>query len=491
MKIEKKIIFVNPPSETKIIREGRCEQRADSYQYLMVPISLPSSAAVLREADFDVKIIDCIADEINLKELEEILKKESPFFVIINVATMSFAKDKLAAEICNKLKIPCAAMGMHVTTLPEESLKESKFDFVIRGEPEMTALNLAKAIGKDNLLKQVRGISYTENREFSVSQTSKGKQEVRDRKKEKIIHNKDAELIQNLDELPFPARDLLKNEKYIEPLTQDPYTLVITGRGCPYGCIFCTADKYYGKKQRIRSPKNIVDEIEEIIRKYGITHIGMWNDTFTFNKEQVIGISKEILKRNIKIIWFCNSRVDTFDEERAKWMSQSGCKVITFGVESLDEEILKRAKKNITLEQVKNAVEICKRYNIGSQLHLIFGLPGETEKTIENTIKNVIKLDPDYAQFYCAVPFPGTEFREYVLKNNFLKEVPWSQYEINNSLISYPNLSSKKIQYARKKAYRKFYLRPKYILKKMKKFPMKEWRKISVQAYNFFKGWVF
>ncbi len=437
----------------------------------MVPISLPSSAAVLREEGFDVKIIDCIADEITIRKLEGILKKESPFFIIINVATMSFSKDKLVAEICNKLKIPCAAMGMHVTTLPEESLRESKFDFVIRGEPEITSLNLAKTLFNKKPLKNIRGVSY--------------------RIGEKIIHNKDAELIQDLDKLPFPARDLLKNEKYIEPLTQDPYTLVVTGRGCPYGCIFCTADKYYGKKQRIRSPENIVDEIEEIINKYGITHIGMWSDTFTFNKEQVIGISKEILKRNLKIIWFCNSRVDTLDEEMAKWMSKSGCKVITFGVESLDEKILKRANKNINLEQIKKAIEICKKYKIGSQLHLIFGLPGETERTIENTIKKVIELDPDYAQFYCAIPFPGTEFREYVLKRGYLKDVPWSQYEINNALVSYPNLSNKKIQNARKKAYRRFYLRPIYIFKKMKEFPVKDWKKISIQAYSFFKGWVF
>ncbi len=467
----KKVILVNPPSETKVIREGRCEQRADSYQYLMVPISLPSTAAVLREGGFEVKIIDCIADEMTLNQLENILKKESPFLVIINVATMSFSKDKLAAEICNKLKIFCAAMGMHVTTLPEESLKESKFDFVIRGEPEITSLNLAKAVFNKTPLKNVRGISY--------------------REKEKIINNKDAELIQDLDKLPFPARDLLDNKKYTEPLTQAPYTLVITGRGCPYGCLFCTADKYYGKKQRIRSPENITEEIEEIIKKYGITHIGMWNDTFTFNKEQVIGISKEKLKRKLKIVWFCNSRVDTFDEERAKWMAKSGCKAITFGVESLDKEILKGAKKNITIEQVKKAVEICRKYEIKSQLHLIFGLPGETETTIKNTIKKVINLDPDYAQFYCAVPFPGTEFREYVLKKGYFKEVPWSNYEINNALVSYPNLSSEKIQDARKRAYRKFYFRPKYIFRKMKEFPLKDWKKIAIQAYNFFKGWVF
>ena len=467
----KKVILINPPANMKVVREGRCEQRADSYQYLMVPISLPSTAAVLREGGFEVKVIDCIADDISLKDLGNEVEKYKPCLAIVNVATMSFDKDKQTAELCKKLNIPCAAMGMHVTTIPEESLKDSKFDFAIRGEPEMISLNLAEAICNKKDIKKVKGISFKKNG--------------------KIIHNPDAELIKDLDKLPFPARDLIHNEKYIEPLTQKPYTLVITGRGCPFNCIFCTANKYYGKKQRIRSPKNIVDEIEEVIKKYNIRDIGMWNDTFTLNKEQVIGLSKEIIRRHLNIFWFCNSRVDTLDEELIKWMAKSGCKVITFGVESLDEGIIRNIRKNITLQQVKKAIDLCKKYKISSQLHLIFGLPGETKETMNKTIKGVIKLDPDYAQFYCAVPFPGTEFREYAKKNGYIHNVSWEKYEINNAIVSYPHLSSEEIQKGRRKAYVKFYLRPTYVLKKMINIPVKEWKKIGVQAYKFFSGWVF
>jgi len=466
-----KIVIINPPAEIKVIREGRCEQRADSYQYLMVPISLPSIAAVLRERGFEVKILDCIADNISMEMLRNILKKEKILFAIINVATMSFNKDKKTAELCKKLGIQCAAIGMHVTTIPEDALKNSEFDFAIRGEPELISLNLAKAIKNKKDLKKVRGISF--------------------RKNGRIINNPDEKLIENLDKLPFPARDLLHNEKYIEPLTHLPYTLVITGRGCPFNCIFCTASRYYGKKQRIRSPKNIADEIEEVIRNFNITHIGMWNDTFTFNKEQVKGICKEIISRRLKIEWFCNSRVDTIDEEMIKLMAKSGCTAITFGVESLDEGILKNIKKGIKIEQVKTAIELCRKYRIRSQLHIIFGLPGETKDTIKKTIKKSIELDPDYAQFYCAVPFPGTEFREYALEKGYLQDVPWEKYEINNALVSYPHLSNKDIQKASRKAYQKFYLRPSYVLKKMKEFPLRDWKKISIQAFNFFRGWVF
>ena len=469
--MEKKILIINPPASMKVVREGRCEQRADSYQYLMVPISLPSIAAVLLKNGFAVRIIDCIADDISLEELENILARENPFLAIVNVATMTFDTDKKTAELCRKLKIPCAAVGMHVTTIPDDAMKSSDFDFPIRGEPELISLNLAKALYNKKDLKEVKGISFKKN--------------------EKIMHNPDEKLIENLDDLPFPARDLLNNEKYIEPLTQEPYTLVITGRGCPFNCIFCTANRYYGKRQRIRSPKNIVDEIEEVVKRYGITHIGMWNDTFTFNKKQIIGLAKEILMRKIKIEWFCNSRVDTIDEEMISYMAKSGCTAITFGVESLDENILKNIKKGINIRQVENAVKLCRKYKIRSQLHIIFGLPGETKETLKKTIKETIRINPDYAQFYCAVPFPGTEFREYVLKKGYLKDVKWERYEINNALVSYPNLPSKEIQDARKRAYRKFYLRPTYIIKKMREFPLRDWKKISMQAYHFFKGWVF
>ena len=464
------IIIINPPAKIKVVREGRCEQRADSYQYLMVPISLPSIAAVLQQEGFEVKIFDCIADDISLEELKKRLEKEKPLLAIVNVATMTFNTDKKTAELCKKLNIPCAAMGMHVTTIPDDALKNSEFDFAIRGEPEIISLNLAKALHKNKNIKKVKGISF--------------------KKAGKIIHNPDEKLIENLDKLPFPARDLLNNEKYIEPLTQEPYTLVITGRGCPYNCIFCTANKYYGKKQRIRSPKNIVDEIEEVIKKYRITHIGMWNDTFTFNKEQVKGLAKEIIKRKLKITWFCNSRVDTIDEEMMRLMAESGCQAITFGVESLDETILKNIKKGISIKQVENAVYLCKKYGIKSQLHIIFGLPGETKNTLARTIKETIRIDPDYAQFYCAVPFPGTEFRDYVMKKRYLHNVGWENYEINNALVSYPRLSSREIQQARKKAYKNFYFRPSYIIRKMREFPLRDWKKISKQAYHFFKGWV-
>lgn len=470
-----KVIIVNPPFKRKAIREGRCEQRAESYQYLMVPISLPSIAAML-QAKYDVKIIDCMTEDVSFEQLKKILKEEKPDLVIVNVATFSFNSDIQVATMCKKLKILSAAIGIHITTLPDYALKLSDFSFLIRGEPELTCLKLVGALAKKDKkknLKKIDGISYKE--------------------KGKIFHNKPRKPVQDLDKLPFPARELLHNEKYIMPLTHEPYTLIIPSRGCPYSCIFCTAHKYYGKKQRYRSVKNIVEEIKEIVYENKVYHIGMWSDTFTLNKKLVLEFCKAIKKENLhlKFSWYCNSRVDCLDEEMIKEMASANCKVMTLGVESLNKDILKNIKKGITPEQVEKTIKLCRKYSIETQTHIIFGLPGETKKTVNETIKGILRMKPDYAQFYCAIPFPGTEFYDYVEKNNLITTKNWDKYEINQAIVSYPNFSDKQIQNAMRKAYKRFYFRPAYVFKTFKGFSIKKWPSLILQSFSFIKGWVF
>lgn len=467
-----KVLLINPPSpDLKFIREGRCEQRADSYQYLMVPISLPSIAAVLLQKNYDVKIYDCTADNISYEELKNILQEEKPTLAIVNIATPSYYNDIETATLCKELKILSIAIGVHVTTLPEETLKNSNFNIAIRGEPEITALDLVESIKNSKSLSEVKGISYKSYNE--------------------VKHNPDREVIEDLDSLPFPARNLLHNEKYLGPTIDRPYTLLIASRGCPHSCIFCIAHHYYGKKIRYRTPKNIAEEIKLIVKENNIRDIAMWSDTFTFNKEWILELCEEIIKTGLDINWYCNSRVDTIDEDRIKAMAASGCKVITFGVETLDENILKNIKKNTTLEQVENAIKLCKKYKIKSQVHMIFGLPGETKKTIKQTLKKLLKINPDYAQFYIALPFPGTEFYEYAKTNNILLTTDYSKYEINQAIISYPHLTDKDLKNAMKRAYRKFYFRPTYLVKKLKEFPIKQWPSLTMQSYNLMKNWVF
>jgi len=472
------VLILNPPvlKDIKYIREGRCEQRLSSFQYVMVPISLPSIAALLRENGYTVKIIDSMVENFSLNELINIIDEFSPKVIIYNVSTATYNNDKEVLKfIKSKLNIKpfFAGIGSHVSALSREVLNESELDAVIRWEPELIALNLCNAIKKGKDLKNIKGLSYKRNSSIKM--------------------NEDEKFIEPLDKLPFPARDLLKNEKYTLPVVNSPYTLLVPSRGCPHRCIYCTAPLYYGRKVRFRSVESVINEIKEIFYKYHIKYITMWSDTFTINKKFVIDISKAIIEEGLheKIKWMCNGRVDTVDDEMLSWMAKSGCIGISYGVESGVQEILDNAKKNIKIEQIERAISLTNKYGIESLAHIIFGLPGETKDTIIKTIDFVKKIKPTYAQFYCAIPFPGTEFYKMAKEKNWLVTNNWDYFEINRAIVSTKLLNHKELNKLRRLAYIKFYFNFKYIFSRIKRIRSIKDLFINIkQAYNFFISWI-
>jgi radical SAM superfamily enzyme YgiQ (UPF0313 family) len=365
-------------------------------------------------------------------------------------------------------------IGNHATSLPEEVLNASALDSVIRREPELTAQDLVDAVEHERPLEDVLGITFK-------SQVGA------------IITNEERPFNENLDDLPFAARHLLDNAKYTLPVINEPYTLIITSRGCPYSCIYCTAYQYYGKKVRLRSAENVVDEMQECLEKHGLRNFTMWSDTFNQNRKFVMEVCGEIKKRGLekKIRWMANSRVDHVDPEVLKEMRSSGCIGVSYGVESGVEEILKNMKKGATAEQARIAVKQTKEAGIEVLTHIIFGLPGETMETIKETIKYVKELDPDYAQFYCAIPFPKTELEEMGKKNGWITTEDYAKYELNQPILHLPTLSVEDLQKARDMAYRQFYLRPSYVFKRLKK--IKNFKDLLVnyrQAKDFISSWI-
>lgn len=471
-----KIAIINPPASDgeKFVREGRCEQRASSFQYLMVPISLPSIAALLRSNGFEIKLIDCMAEELDESATIKQIIKFKPKMVIINFSTATFYGDK---DFTLKLKkcLPKAhltAIGVHVTTMPKETLTETALDSIIRGEPEMTALELAQKLQEKEKLKGIKGLTYRDNNS--------------------IINVPARDFIHNLDGLPFPARDLLKNDRYKMPVYNRPYTLVVTARGCPNNCSFCTANIYYGSKIRMRSPKNVLDEIEEIIKVQHIKDITFWADTFTYDRKYVFDICEGIKKRGLKFRWMCNARVDKVDPEMLKIMKETGCQIISFGVESGSQKILNLVGKNITLKQIVQAFKWVRASKIESAAHIIFGLSGETPETIKETIKFVKKINPDYIQFYSAIPFPGTRFGKEATEKGWVTTKNWSDYELGKNIISTPLLPVEELAKWRRRAYLQFYLRPGYVLSKFRNFVKKpsDFLPFVKQGISFLKDWV-
>jgi radical SAM superfamily enzyme YgiQ (UPF0313 family) len=423
----------------------------------MIPISLPSTAALLRREGHEVLILDATARDMTIDEVLGAAGAFAADLALVNVSTPTFHDDAAAAAAL-KENFPglfTAAFGVHVTALPEESLRRSAFDAVIRGEPEVTAAALAAAVAEGDSLEGVTGISF---------RRPKGG----DRPEEELVNNADRPFFEDLDSLPPPALDLVEHELYPAPVSGEPHTLIITSRGCPYHCTFCSAHIYYGTRLRLRAPALIVDEIEQVQERDGINLFTFWSDTFTLKREHVVEICRELRARSLKVRWMCNSRVDRVDPELLRMMAEAGCQVISYGVESGAQEILENIKKRTTVKQIIDAFAWTREAGISSAAHVILGLPGETPETIELTLKLVRRIKPDYVQYYGAIPFPGTAFLEEARARGWLLTENWADFEIGNSIVSTPALSSEELDRWRRHAYLSFYLRPSYMLQRIR-----------------------
>lgn len=471
-----RILLVNPPgvSGLRYVREGRCEQRLNSFQYVMVPISLPLVAGLLEEGGHEVRILDCVARDQALPDLLDEAASFDPRLVVMNVATATSVGDLQTADaLKTRLDAHVTAIGNHVTSLPGEVLESSRLDSVIRREPEITARELADALEKGSPLAGVKGLSF--------------------RQGGAIVHNEDRPFNEDLDALPFAARHLVDNRRYTLPVINEPYTLVVASRGCPHACIYCTAHQYYGRKVRLRSPRNVVDEIEQTLDRHGVRNFTMWSDTFNIDREFVLGVCREILKRGLekRIRWMANGRVDHVDPVMLDAMKASGCIGISYGIESGDDAILKNIRKGATATQAAEAVRMTKAAGIEVLAHVILGLPGETVATIRRTVDYIRRLDPDYAQFYCAIPFPKTELEAQAKREGWAIRGDYSRYELNQPILELPTLTLEELARERSRAYRAFYLRPSYLWGRLRKVRSpRDLATLFSQGWDFVKNWV-
>jgi radical SAM superfamily enzyme YgiQ (UPF0313 family) len=464
-----KVYLINPPAVngTKIVREGRCMQRKGAWTAVWSPISLATIGAVLERDGWTAKLSDCIVEDIDFPRLGELLEAFSPDLVVINAVTPSIVSD-LAS--CRVVKERCphavtAVIGIHSTALPAECLKqEPSLDFVVRGEPEMTLCELARVIvaGKSGSgVKGITGLSY--------------------RSEGTVVHEADRAVIENLDELPFPAWKLIDRTKYRMPFTDRPFLLVATSRGCPFQCRFCADAAYYGKKVRTRSAKSVVNELAWIKNTFGISEFLFWSESFTINRNFSIAVAREIIAQGLDVSWVCNSRVDNVDREMMELFRKAGCWMIGFGVEAGNQAILDSMKKGITVDQIRRAVTDAKAAGLEVTGHCVLGFPGETGVTMAETVRLTKQLPFDFVQYYCSVPFPGSELFSNARKNGWLITDDWMRYEQNVSVMTTPQLSADEVMRWRSRAYRSFYLRPSIVLKTLRRLTN------ARELLNFFK----
>lgn len=435
-----KVLFVNPP------------QTASKYKFMGViapPLGIAYMAGVLQENHIDVEILDASAEDMDFKDVEKELLKRKPDLVALTALTPTIGRALETAQVV-KETLPDSIVvmgGYHPTFNFIETLEDENVDIVIRGEGEYIMLNLVQALENQSSLHDVKGIVFE------------------DKNSKEIVVNPEAPLIQDLDELPFPALNLLPMKKY-RLLDMDTHmTTMITTRGCPMQCSFCSSAAMHGKKIRERSVENIVDEIEYLKTNYDIDTIAFMDDTFTLKKRKVMAICDEILKRNIEIMWGCTSRVDTLDEKLLKKMKEAGCITIFIGVESADQQQLDNMCKNTTIAKIENAFKIAHKLKIRTIASVALGMPGDTKEIMNKTVKFVHKLKPNYAIYSLATPYPGTRFYKEAFEKNLIKIKDWSKYTLITPILETIDCSLNDMRKIQAKAFMKFYLRPHYIIR--------------------------
>ena len=437
-----KITFLNPP------------QPNSKYKFLGVvapSLGIGYIAAVLEQNNYDVDVLDSSALELSYDEIGEEMLKRNPDIVSISALTPTIGAALDAADKIKNVKPDTIVVlgGYHPTFEYENLLKEEEsIDVIVRGEGEYTMLELVQKIESGGDLKDVQGLAF-------IDDTSEDKT---------IIVTPDRPPIQDLDELPFPAFHLFPMEKYkILNITTNVAT-IITTRGCPMQCSFCSSAALHGKHLRRRSYENVVDEIEMRLQEQNIDTIAFMDDTFTLDVKFVKNFCEEIKRRGLKFWWGCTSRVDTLSEELLEMMKDAGCITIFMGVESADQQMLDKMNKNITVRKTMNAFKLARKVGIRTIASCVIGMPEDTRESMKKTIDFVSSLKPNYALFSLATPYPGTRFYKETFEKNLIKIRDWSKYTLINPILETIDCSKDDLRSIQKKAFIKFYIRPGYLI---------------------------
>ena len=429
-----KISLVNPPPLKGVYRHQ-----------LYLPMGLAYLAAVLEKNGYEVTVIDCPALEVNLKQLKTKLTSIDPDIVGITSMTPTIQSALLSASAA-KEACPDAIVvlgGPHATFMDEQVLnEEAAVDVMVRGEGEETLLELAKNVSNPKRLNRIQGITFRNN-----GQT---------------VRTPTRPFIKNLDELPRPAYKYFPLEKY--RLFGRRMLPIMTSRGCPSQCSFCTTARMFGKAFRARSPKSIVDELEWLRDVHGADAFSFYDDTFTLDKKRALKICEEIRNREIGLPWDCQTRVSRVSKEILLKMREANCQQVFFGVESGCQKILDAVNKGTTVEQNEKAIRLAKNAGLFVSISVIIGYPGETKEMLQETIDLIRKAEPDDVYICVATPYPGTELRRVVENIGWEISNEWGQYDTITPVFENPNLSAEEIKELRTSFYNSFYS-PKYVIR--------------------------
>jgi len=434
-----KITLVNPPYPPSVHSHPP-----------FIPLGIAYLGAVAEKAGHQVTVIDCQAEKLTYEAFRNRITKTPSDIIGVTSTTLLYKSAMNLITIAKQVQPQALTVlgGSHGTFWDENALNEyPSLDVVVRKEGEQTFMELLSRLQNKTSFDGVLGITF--------------------RSEGKIVRNPDRPFLENLDSLPFPAHHLLPLDS-LKRMGKILFPL-ITSRGCVYWCDFCSTVRMFGRGYRMRTPKNVVDEMQLVHDKYGVDQVTFYDDAFTVNRERVMKICEELHARKLDMTWDCGTRVDMVDRELLKTMHSAGCFAVWLGVESGSETILGAMNKRIKLSQTRLAYKTANDVGLMTIANTVLGFPGETEQTAWETIRFIKELNPDDVGFYVATPYPGTPMYDQVKKNGWLRITDFDKYDTAGPTFETPWMSMDKLAEIRYKAYQQFYLRPRYVLKMMRR----------------------
>lgn len=491
-----KVVLVNPPFKKPVnqkyeryfVRAGSrwphssIKRIGEIPPYVPFPFFLAYTAAILRENGFSIGVLDGVALDMDSETFLKALIQKKPDVILFETTTPTIQHDfSLIRTIKKESLCKIVLCGPHATVFSRDLLKNPDIECIVLGEYEFAALEVMQAIRDGSPLHRIKGVVSKDHGEISGA----------DR----------APLIDPLDRLPLPARDVFPDDAgsdmsiYWDPFCQRrPAVQVHASRGCPYRCYFCLWNQvmYNCGKYRLFSPRRVVDEIEIAIRKYGAREIYFDDDDFTISKKHVLEICGELRRRQISIKWSCMGDAINLDEEMIHRMSEAGCSGIKFGVESGSPRILEKLGKPVDLKRVKRITRSCARHDIRTHATFIAGLLGETKETLHETIRYLETLSTDTIQVSICTPFPGTALYDKAVRLDLLQDESWHHFDGRGfSVLKFDGLSQQELSEYRQRLFKKWLLwrltEPGWIVRQIKHIV----RSITGQGTRFFFGRIF
>jgi len=410
-------------------------------------------AAVAKNLGLEPKIMDYATEGKSWDDYINDLKEFQPDIVVMSITTATIEKDMEAFNIAKNILpgVISIAKGAHFISCAVDELNKELYevmDFAISGEAEFVIGDLLKALLENNSINDVKGIFY--------------------RGENGMVKTSEYECVDDLDSLPFPARELMNNKLYPRPDTGEPMATISVARGCPFPCFYCLTPVVSGKKLRKRSSQNIVDELQECVEKHGIKDFFFKADTFTVDRNWVIEVCNEIMRRNLKISWGTSARVKPLDEKMLQKMKKAGCWLMALGIESANDETLKKIKKGATRQDAINAVSMIKKAGIRIYAYYMIGFPWETREHIKETVNFAKQLNCDFIEFHIAVPFEGTEYYEQIKDTKLMEHRAIGHDSYLHPAVRTHYLTSDEILELKNQALREVCLSPGYIINTLK-----------------------